>query len=189
MQIKIKSKSLNLSDQQKKNIESKIQKLSNLADRLNDESTEFRVELRHEKARKAEDAYGCQLTIFAPNTVIRSETRNESIENAIDECMEKIRGPIERYKSKVNRSDKKSMATKELEVPEKVEEPLDLPNVLRRKRFSSNAPMTESEAIHHMELIGHDFCLFNNEETGRWSVVYKRNDGYYGIVEPKKEND
>ncbi len=189
MQIKIKSKHLNLSDQQKENIEAKVQKLSNLADRLNDESTEFRIELRHEKSRKSEDAYGCQLTIFAPNTVIRTETRQESIESAIDECMNKIRGPIERYKAKIHRSNKKTMASKELEVPEKTEAPTDLPNILRRKRFSSSAPMTEEEAIEHMELIGHEFCLFNNEDTGRFSVVYKRHDGYYGIVEPKMETD
>ena len=79
MQIKIKSKNLNLSDRQRDSIEMKVTKLQNLADRLSDESTEFRVEVRHEKARKSTDAYICQLTIFAPNTVIRAETRNETI--------------------------------------------------------------------------------------------------------------
>ena len=49
--------------------------------------------------------------------------------------------------------------------------------------------MTEDEAIERMELVGHDFFIFNNADTGRFSVVYKRKDGYYGIVEPKMETD
>lgn len=189
MQIKIKSQNLNLSDSQKEMIEAKVSKLQNFADRLGDESAEFRVEVRHEKSRKAEDAYSCQLTIFAPTTILRAETRNETIENAIDECLEKIRTPIERYKAKIHRSDKKAVSSKELEVSEKPEEEFEVPKILRRKRFSASAPMTEEEAIDRMEMIGHKFFIFNNADSGRFSMLYKRDDGFYGIVEPKTEND
>jgi len=188
MQIKIKSKNLNLSDRQRDSIETKVSKLQNLADRLSDESTEFRVEVRHEKARKNTDAYICQLTIFAPNTVIRAETRNETIENAVDDCMNRIKAQIERYKAKIHRSAKKVTGTKLMEEPVSKEE-FEIPKIIRRKRFSSVSPMTESEAIDKMELIGHTFFLFNNEDSGRFSIVYKRNDGYYGIIEPKIKND
>ncbi len=187
MQIKIKSKNLNLSDSQKEGIEFKVAKLENLADRLSDESTEFRIEVRHEKSRKASDAYICQLTIFAPGTVIRAETRNETIENAIDDCLDKIKGQIERYKSKIHRSDKKTNEPEPM--PEGAEAEFVIPNILRRKRFSNSAPMSEEEAIEKMELIGHGFFLFNNRDTGRFSVAYKREDGFYGIIEPKQDND
>ena len=83
MQLKIKSKNLNLSDGQKELLETKVMKLQNFADRLGDESVEFRVEVRHEKSRKASDAYICQLTIFAPSAVIRAETRKETIEKGL----------------------------------------------------------------------------------------------------------
>ena len=71
----------------------------------------------------------------------------------------------------------------------KTEEGFEIPKVLRRKRFSATAPMTEEEAIERMELVGHGFFIFNNMDTGRFSVVYKRDDGYYGIIEPKLETD
>lgn len=188
MQIKIKSQHLNLSDSQKDLIQAKIEKLQNLADRLHDESAEFRVEVRHEKSRKSSDAYACQLTIFAPNAVIRAETRSETIENAVDDCVDKIKTQIERYKAKMHRTDKKGLGPKDMEEPQASGE-FEIPNVLRRKRFSATAPMTEQEAIERMELVGHGFFIFNNMDTSRFSVVYKRDDGYYGIIEPKMETD
>lgn len=188
MQIRIKTQHLNLSDRQRQSIQTKVEKLQNLADRLGDESTEFRVEIKHEKSRKLSDAYICQLTIFAPQAVIRAETRHETIENAIDDCLDKIKTQIERYKSKIQRSNKKATG-RAIETAKKIEEEFEIPKILKRKRFSATAPMTEEEAIERMELIGHNFFLFNNSDTGRFSIIYKRNDGYYGIIEPKVEND
>ncbi len=188
MQIKIKSKNLNLSNNQKSNIETKVAKLEKLADRLSDESSEFRIEVRHEKSRKSEDAYICQLTIFAPGNVIRAETRNDTMSNAVDDCMDKIRGQIEKYKAKMHRTAKKVSAPKVETLPP-TKESFTIPDVLRRKRFSDSTPLTEDEAIEKMELIGHGFFLFNNQDTGRYSVVYKRDDGYYGIIEPKLSTD
>ena len=188
MQIKIKSKHINLSDGQKNTIHDKVGRLQHLADRLSDDSTEFRVEIRHEKSRKTKDAYICQLTIFAPNTVIRSETRNDSISSAVDECMDKIKTQIERYKAKIHRSNKKHSDPRMEEIPS-TDEDIELPKILKRKRFSDSNPLTEEDAIDKMELIGHSFFLFNNADTDRFSVVYKRDDEYYGIIEPKMDND
>lgn len=189
MQIKIKSTNLSLNNNQKSNIKSKVEKLAKLADRLGDTSSEFRVEVRHEKSRRSEDAYICQLTIFAPNAVIRAETRNNTIENAVDECMDKIRTQIERYKAKTHRSaDKRRRESADIELPAPKEE-FEIPKIFRRKRFSDSTQLTEEEAIEKMELIGHGFFLFSNKDTGRFSVAYKRDDGYYGIIEPKMPND
>jgi putative sigma-54 modulation protein len=188
MQLKIKTEHLNLSDEQKGSVELKVTKLVHLADRLDDESTEFKVELKHEKTRQSNDAYVSQITIFAPHTVIRSESRKDTLDNAVDDSIEKLKRQIERYKSKMHRSDKGSESAKNME-PVETSEEFEIPNILRRKRFSNSNPMSEEAAIEHMELIGHDFLLFNNSDTGRFSVVYKRHDGYYGIVEPKLETD
>ena len=188
MEIKIKSQNLSLADSQKEKILSKVEKLRHLADRRGDESSEFRVEIRYEKSRKPQDAYTCQLTIVAPHAVIRAETREESVENAVDDCLDKIKTQIERYKSKIHRLDKKLNRMKE-EEPVKEETGFEIPKILRRKRFSKSDPMSEEAAIERMELVGHDFFIFNNADTGRFSVVYKRHDGFYGIVEPKMPND
>lgn len=187
MQIKIKSQNLNLSDSQTEMIMGKVEKLAHLADRLGDESSEFRVEVRHEKSRKPADAYSCQLTIFAPHAVIRAESRDESVENALDDVLGKIKTQIDRYKAKIHHLDHKVVRMKEAEMPK--EEGFEVPKILKRKRFSKSEPMSEEAAIERMELVGHDFFLFNNADTNRFAIVYKRKDGYYGIVEPKMAND
>lgn len=187
MQIKIKSQNLNLSDSQTEMIMKKVEKLAHFADRLADESSEFRVEIQHEKSRKPADAYVCQLTIFAPHAVIRAETRDESVENAVDACLLKIKTQIDRYKAKIHHLDHKVVRMKEVEMPK--EEGFEIPKILKRKRFSKSEPMSEEAAIERMELVGHDFFLFNNADTNRFAIVYKRKDGYYGIVEPKMAND
>ena len=125
--------------------------------------------------------------------MIRAETRNSTIENAVDECVGKIKVQIERYKAKIHRSDKKTAGQKIEEMPSAEmpakEEEFEIPKILRRKRFTDSTPITEEEAIGRMELIGHGFFLFNNSDTGRFSIVYKRDDGYYGIIEPKMDTD
>ena len=187
MEIKIKSQNLNLSEEQKGMIQKKVEKLGHLADRLADESSEFRVEVRHEKSRKPEDAYTCQLTIYAPHAVIRAESRDETVENAVDACLGKIKTQIDRYKAKIHHLDHKIVRMKEVEMPK--EEGFEIPKILKRKRFSKSEPMSEDAAIERMELVGHDFFLFNNADTGRFAIVYRRKDGYYGIVEPKMPTD
>lgn len=56
------------------------------------------------------------------------------------------------------------------------------PVVIRNKVFSA-APMTLDDALYNMELVGHDFYLFVNEESGRPSVVYRRKGWNYGVIE------
>lgn len=193
MQINIKSKSLPLSTRQKKMIYEKVERLKHLADRLNDESSELRVEVNYQDVRRSQDAYICQITIFAPHAVMRAETRGEKLANTVDECLEKIRKPIARYKVKINRLDIKKSGTKPADLATEEMEPegegFDIPKILRRKRFSDTSAISEEDAIDRMEMIGHDFFIFNNIDTGRYSLVYKRGDGYYGIIEPKMEND
>ena len=57
--------------------------------------------------------------------------------------------------------------------------------VLRRKRFAIK-PLTELEAMAQLELLSHDFFVFENADTGMVSVLYRRGDGNYGILEPER---
>ncbi|WP_395146308.1 sigma 54 modulation/S30EA ribosomal C-terminal domain-containing protein, partial [Armatimonas sp.] len=57
--------------------------------------------------------------------------------------------------------------------------------VLRRKRFAIK-PLTELEAVAQMELLSHDFFVFENADTGQVSVLYRRADKNYGILEPER---
>lgn len=101
MEVKIQTRDVVLRKKQEASIRAKFEKLSKFADRIGDESTEIRVELANEKSRKKEDAFLCILTMFVPKDTLRAESRSETLETAIDEVLEKIKGPIERYKDKI----------------------------------------------------------------------------------------
>jgi ribosomal subunit interface protein len=102
MQIKIHSKQLALSDEQNELIKAKVSHLADLAERIKDESSEIRVDLSHEQSRAMEDAYECHLTLFVPHSTLRSESRAESLENVVDQVIEKMKPQVEKYKAKEN---------------------------------------------------------------------------------------
>lgn len=186
MQVQIRSKDLNLSEIQKDYIQSKVDKLATFAERIKDESSEIRVEIEQSKSKNLDQKYVCQITMFVPGAVLRAETKEETVEAVIDSAEQKLIAQIERYKSKQNRRNKSGKWIPSSTLEEVIEE--ELPQIMRRKRYSDNTPMTEEEAIEQMELIGHDFFLFMNAETNRFSVVYKREDEHYGLIEPKLED-
>ena len=107
MQIKIVSQNLNLNKAQEDMIRQKVEKLATFADRVSDESSEIKVEISYEKTKKPEDAYRCVLTLFVPQDTLRAKSRDESLRNVVDEVIEKVKGQIEHYKSKINRMDKR----------------------------------------------------------------------------------
>jgi putative sigma-54 modulation protein len=54
--------------------------------------------------------------------------------------------------------------------------------IVKTKEFTIK-PMTAEEAVLQMDLLGHDFFLFTSSETGRAAVIYRRNDGNFGLIE------
>lgn len=107
MEIKILTQNIKLSETQEAHIQGKFEKLGQFAQRISDESSEVRVELSREASRSADDAFVCKLTLFVPQDTLRVEARNSTLENAIDEVLEKIKGPIERYKDKTQHISEK----------------------------------------------------------------------------------
>ncbi len=65
---------------------------------------------------------------------------------------------------------------------------IDVDAIVKRKKYDDLEPMKEQEAAEQMELLGHDFYAFVNEDTGLFSVVYKRQDGDYGLIELEKKD-
>ena len=59
-----------------------------------------------------------------------------------------------------------------------------MPQIVRVKRFAIK-PMPAEEAVEQMDLLGHNFFIFVSQQTGAVNLVYKRNDGNYGLIEPE----
>ena len=150
------------------------EKLSRL-DKYLDDNDE--VEAKAIIATKGKDQK-VEVTIWSGKYNIRAEQTNEDLYSAMDLVIDKLERQFKKYKGKIT-SKKVKMAVMP-EIEDLLEE--DEQKIVRRKEVFLK-PIDEEEAITQMELLGHTFFVFKNVDTDKINVVYKRNDGGYGIIE------
>ncbi len=176
MQLIISGKNLEVSEWLKEYVEKKVSKL----DRYLPSLTEARVELALEKTKNVKQSQVVQVTLRTNGTILRGEERSSDFTVAIDAVMDKLHKQIERFKNKRTRGRSQGEHAPPVEAePGETES-----HIVRTKRFRIQA-MTDDEAVEQMELLGHNFFVFANREHGKISVVYRRNDGNYGLIEPE----
>ena len=182
--VTIHARDLNLSPHLREYVEKKVSKL----DRYLPTIHEARVDLSEIKsARSAADRFVAQLTVYVRGVVLRAEERKDDIFAAVDAVLDKIHRRIERYKGKHwrGRGDGAGVETLALAEDETPVEPEPPGIVVRRKQFALT-PMSEAEALEQMQLLGHNnFFVFYNADTNRINVLYRRNDGDFGLIEPE----
>ena len=121
-----------------------------------------------------------EVTISFKKSIIRAEDSNKDLYAALDLVVDKLERPIRKNKTRMKKS-KDSIKMFNLEFEVKADETNET-TIVRRKNIEMK-PMNEEEAILQMELIGHSFYVFKNIDTGITNVLYKREDGNYGIME------
>ncbi|MBR1561096.1 MAG: HPF/RaiA family ribosome-associated protein, partial [Clostridia bacterium] len=106
---------------------------------------------------------------------------------SIDRAVDKLESQIRRYRTKMGKQLREARATAEAAEIAEAEPVYEEANfdVVRVKRFSVK-PMDVEDAITQMELLGHNFFLFMNSENDTMSVLYRRNDGSYGLLLPEE---
>jgi putative sigma-54 modulation protein len=135
-----------------------------------------------------------EVTIYANGNVIRAEESSENLYASIDLVADKIARQLRKYKEK--RQDKKTnvQPTNQVLVAENIVPDLigdrtpELPSEVVRTKYFSMPPMTVAEAAEQLQLVGHDFYMFHNAETGEINVIYERNHGGYGVIQPRPTN-
>lgn len=177
MQLIVSGKNFDVSDWLKEYVEKKVGKL----DRYLPSLTEARVELALEKTKNVKQSQVVQVTLRTNGTILRGEERSSDFTAAVDVVVDKLHRQIEHYKSKRERG-RGQVEPAQFAMP--AEEPVSEPRIVRQKRFRI-PPMTEDEAIEQMELLGHNFFLFADRATGQVNVLYRRNDGNYGLIVPE----
>jgi len=119
--------------------------------------------------------------------ILRGEEASEDMYTSIDLVVEKLEKQIEKYKTRLYRSNRgagmKRAWIEEARKESEANESLETFKVVRTKRFALK-PMDEEEAIMQMNLLGHTFFVFFNSATDEVNVVYRRKDGNYGLIEP-----
>ena len=189
MQLVLKGKNFVISDRIREYVEKKIGKL----DRYLPDIGETRVEITEEKTKSAKDSKIVQVTLRTNGTILRAEERSEAIYACIDAAVDKIHRQIVRYKGKrtdrwrgqghINRPHDDVLPELEQSVIEAIAEENER-EIVRTKRFMVH-PMSEEEAIDQMQLLGHNFYIFYNDNVGRINVVYRRSDNNYGLLDPE----
>lgn len=125
-----------------------------------------------------------EITISANGTLFRSEKKSSTFQNALDECIEAIERQIRKNKTRLEKRLREgAFISGEGSAFADTEEEKEL--IIRTKKFRFK-PMTPDEAILQMNLLGHEFFVFIDSQTEDTCVVYKRNDGNYGLIIPEK---
>ena len=123
----------------------------------------------------------CELTVRAGSMIYRAEQSATDKNDALDAAIDKIIRMIRRNKTKLGKRIKESALSPEA-FTDTVEEQTEY-NLIRRKAFRVQ-PMSVEEAILQMNLLEHEFFVFKNQDEGdAFSVVYRRRDGGYGLIE------
>jgi putative sigma-54 modulation protein len=126
-----------------------------------------------------------EVTIPLKGLLLRAEERSSDMYASIDEVVDKLERQIRKYKTKINKkhrenADMRDILKIETGTPFEEEDDFEL---VRTKKFDLK-PMDLEEAILQMNMIGHTFFVFANSLSERVNVVYKREDGRYGLIEP-----
>lgn len=124
-----------------------------------------------------------EVTIPLPYLTLRAEETSSDMYGSIDLVTDKLERQIRKYKTKVNRKSREKGYKNMDFVPDVEDEPVsDDLKIVRTKQISLK-PMEPEEAVLQMDMLGHDFFVFEDAETNGTSVVYRRKDGRYGLIE------
>lgn len=186
MDVKINAHGGKVSESLRNYILKRVEKL----ERFDNHVLDAKFELRTERVRSQGERHIAQFTVTVPGRILRSEVRDLDDRTAIDQAIEKMARQMKRhYDRKKDRTRHKAVnlgrlaaeQTEEMIEQELLEE--DGARVVRTKRFELQ-PMDVEEAIDQMELLDHDFFVYIDRESGDTSVVYRRTDGAYGVIQP-----
>ncbi|KRM58709.1 ribosome hibernation-promoting factor, HPF/YfiA family [Secundilactobacillus malefermentans] len=165
-------------------VEKRLNKLEKYFEKNVDSTAHVNLKVYQNKTAKVE------VTIPLPYLTLRAEETSPDLYASVDLVTDKLERQIRKYKTKINRKSREK-GFKNLDFAPQSEE--DSSNedekaieVVRTKRVSLK-PMDNEEAILQMDMLGHDFFVYEDSDTNGVSIVYRRNDGRYGLIEASEE--
>lgn len=187
MQITVTGRHMAVSDPIRVYAEEKIGKVGKVVDQ---DTMNAEVVLHVEKNPSNPNPDVAEVTLRMKGAVVRAEESAADMYAAIDLASEKLERQLRRYKTRmVNRRNGKTAvktAPGAGQVPEPWEGELEEEGTVVRTKVVDAKPMTEDEAIMQLELLGHDFFVFTNADSGDINVLYRRAAGDFGLIEPRR---
>lgn len=177
----IRGENIEVTDALRSYLESKLGKVEKYFS--SDQELDARVNLKvyREKTSKVE------VTIIIDSIILRAEDVSQDMYGSIDLVADKIERQIRKNKTKIAKKHREKVPTSEIFTSEFVsekEEEAPKVEIVRTKNINLK-PMDVDEALLQMELLGHDFFIYIDAEDNTTNVLYKRDDGNYGLIEAK----
>lgn len=164
-------KNVDITEGMKNAVEEKLSRLGNYFDCEKEAKIVMSTQKNNQKI---------EVTIYINDLIIRAEEVNDDMYVAIDLIVDKLERKIRKQKTRLQKNYHKSIRHQEFEIyDDYIEEGSN--EIVKRKTINSK-PMTDEEAMLQLELLNHDFYVYLNLD-GIPSIVYKRKDGNYGIIE------
>lgn len=182
MDVQIHGRNYQIDDALRDAAASKVAKAAKFFDGTNSADVEITEE---QNPRRAEERFRVEITASAAGSLVRVEGAAGTPEAAVDLTAERFAQQMRKLKERLitrsRRADKKHLN----EAARGVEDSLEFggPLIVRTKQFVMK-PMTPEEAALQMDMLGHDFFFFQSAETDLPSVLYRRRDGAFGLIEP-----
>ncbi|NCJ07757.1 ribosome-associated translation inhibitor RaiA [Synechococcales cyanobacterium C] len=189
MKLVIHGRNIEITDAIREYVHQKIEKAANHYQNL---TTEIDVHLSVARNPRITTNQTAEVTLFVNGSVIRAEESSENLYASIDLVADKIARQLRKYKEKrqskpVNRplSAPTEQETQPLVGDLTANRAPELPEDVVRCKYFAMPPMTIRDALEQLDLVDHDFYVFNNVETGQINVIYERNHGGYGVIQPR----
>ena len=180
MNISIIARHVTVYDDLKELVEKKLSKFDRYFPKGADATVTF---------RRVRDNECMEITISVGGTLFRAEESSPDFRTSLTRCINVIEGQIRKNKTRLEKRMKSSFAAAEAAVADDSGTVMEEEGIfdIRTKTFSLK-PMTPEEAILQMNLIGHEFYVFEDADSGATCVVYKRSGGSYGLITPEKKD-
>jgi ribosome hibernation promoting factor len=185
MRLQVKGKNVEVSEAMRTYAEEKLGRL----DRQLAAPTRVELELAVEKNPSIAANHVAEATVWTKGPVLRAKEASTDMRASIDLLVDKLERQVSRYREKRRRRGHRHADSRggnggvQGSTYTKTNEEGG-PVIVKTKQFAMN-PMSTEEAVLQLELVGHDFFVFRNEESDQINVVYRRRDGGYGLIEPQ----
>ncbi len=177
MKITYTARKVNLRDNFKDRVEKKLKKFDKI---FSDDAQAFVVVTLDKSSQTVE------ITIKDNQMVYRAEKTMPEMNDALDKCIDVLGRQLRKNKAKLEKR-LRSGSLEELVAPVEEEVAEEDYTVVRTKQIPVK-PITVEEAILQMNMVGHKFYMFTDAESGEVNVVYLRDDGKYGLLQPAAED-
>lgn len=176
LNFNIRGENIEVTPAIREHVESKIEKIERYFNDDINANANVNLKVYNDKQTKVE------VTIPMKNVTLRAEERHNDMYAAVDLIVDKLERQIRKHKTKINRKFREGAGTyfaNEQVEPAAEEDEL---TIVRTKQFDLK-PMDQEEAVLQMNMLGHDFYIYTDAESNGTSIVYKRKDGKYGLIE------